>query len=140
MAGYKLFYSFLISPLSRGISEPSHTSGLPVLRAEDGLLSTALYCHLNILTKIARQVFSCGLLGDFLYILPNCMLSRFSGELTCSLFLLHCRPNSRIVFAKRRFRNKTMGCSKSGCATIWTFVRSISSPPHEERIGSGLEL
>jgi len=33
----KLFYSFLISPLSEGICQTSHTSGSPVPGAEDGL-------------------------------------------------------------------------------------------------------
>jgi hypothetical protein len=44
----KLFYSFLISPLSEGICQPSHTSGFPVPGAADGLLSAAWYCYFNI--------------------------------------------------------------------------------------------
>ena len=40
---------------------------------------------------------------------------------------------SRIICGRRRFRKKPMGCSRSGCATIWTFARSISFPPHGKR-------
>ncbi len=55
---------------------------------------------------------------------------RIFRRLTCSLFLPHDRPNASLICGRRQFRNKTMDCSKSGCTTIWTFVRSNSFPPH----------